>query len=126
VGEGLATPISKEDRARLEKMGEARVRLQAEGSGFGYPFQISAMDWLAELADAEHARSAVSQAEMASTASRAATAAERAAKAAEEQAAAALAQARIAKQALTTARIATAIAALALIVSIVGFLHVFR
>jgi hypothetical protein len=119
--------MSEEDRkilaAQLEAKGPAQVRALI-GSG-NYPGQLLlfATDWLKSKDDEEALLQAASQAEMAATASRAAVAAERAAAAAESQAASAKEQARIAHKALITARIAAAIGAIALIATIVAYLH---
>lgn len=61
-------PISKEDRGRLEQMGQARVRLQVMTSGFGHPFHTSALEWLAEFDEAERSRNEDSQASQMRTA----------------------------------------------------------
>ena len=54
--------IKDEDRARLEQLGEARVRLQAlTPPGFSHPFQYAALEWLSELDKAERARNEASQ-----------------------------------------------------------------
>lgn len=54
-------PINKEDRARLEQMGEAFVRLKVMTSGFGHPFHSAALEWLAERDDDERSRNEASQ-----------------------------------------------------------------
>ena len=102
--------------AELERVGEEEVRLRLARQTYGDAGgrRQLAQEWLSSK---ERARTAVSNAEIASTASRAATAAELAA-------AAAKAQARTAKQALITAIAATTIAAVALIVSILVALHI--
>jgi hypothetical protein len=105
-------PISQEDRARLESFGVARVRLQATTTGFGFPFQISALDWLAELDDAERARNATSQSEQIDIARSAKDAAWAAAKAAERAAAAA-------ENANKRANIALALAAISIVATII-------
>jgi CHASE3 domain sensor protein len=47
------TPGEKE---RLLEMGEAKVRLIVTSGGFGSPLQASAVEWLAELDEAERSR----------------------------------------------------------------------
>src|ERR1700722_14030085 len=61
-------PISKEDRQRLEQMGEALVRLKARPPGFNHPLQTSALEWLGELDEAERTRNEASQASQIRTA----------------------------------------------------------
>jgi hypothetical protein len=55
--------IPTEDRKYFEDMGEAAVRLQFDVSGFSYPRQNSARDWLAELEEAHRKRNEALQAE---------------------------------------------------------------
>jgi hypothetical protein len=55
--------IKPEDRKRLEEMGEARVRLTYQSSGFSADFQIVAREWLAELEEARLERTEKLQAE---------------------------------------------------------------
>jgi len=101
-------PISEEDRARLEKLGEARVRLQIKGVGFSLPFQISALEWLAERDDEARKRNEYSQSEQIDIARSAKDAAWEAARAA-----------RTANKIATAALIAAVIAIAVSIISLV-------
>ena len=116
-------PISEEDRARLEGMGESKVRTAVNGTGLATNLHVAALEWLSELDDTGRGRNEAAQVEQASAASRAADAAERAASAAERAANAAEAQARAANRALITAIVANVIAAIALVVGVISLLH---
>ena len=67
MGAGLM-PITPEQRAHFESLGQAHVRIIAERSGFGGPAQPAAQEWLAELEDTDRARSEASQASQMRTA----------------------------------------------------------